>query len=344
MRKKRLIIFLIIEALCCVLWHSLGLSGAAGITAGSLFTFPFAQIGDGLRALSLSGTVGNIAAIILYILFCGSPLLVLLGIHRKRKVYPEDGLLAGLSVMLFFAMYLMINPGLISGALGSQVGAAGTGKAVLSVVLYSVLVGYLVLRVLRRSRTADMEKLQNYFNVILYLLGVVFIWGAFGVGLGELRSALTELAAGNTAYGDSLFGEAFFGSGLGGGLSGGSLGLSRAFLVIRYVTDALPYLLDTVIVLTGLDLLEAMKENRYGEETLALARKLSGQCVKFLSATVLCNLIFNVLQLIFLKNLLVVNATVQLPVLSILFVLIVLFLTKMLTENKELKDDNDLFV
>lgn len=339
MRQKKFLILLTSEAVLCVVSQLVMPSGLIGGT--SLFTFPFEQIGDGLRALSLSGTVGNIVAIILYVLFCGSPFLVLLGIHRKRKTYWEDGLLAGLGTLLFFVMYLMINPGIISNALGGFVGVAGTGKAILSVVLYSVLVGYLVLRVLRQTRSADMDKLQGYFSAILYMVGIVFIWAVFGAGFGELRSSLKALAESNTM--DSVA-AALGGAFMGTGLENISLNLSRVFLVIRYAVDVLPYLLDTVIVLSGLELLQAMKAERYGETAVALAQKLSERCGKMLAITVMTNVIFNVLQLIFLEKLLVVDSTVQLPILSIFFVMIVLFLARLLTENKELKEDNDLFV
>lgn len=334
MGKKKFLVFLFVEALCCAVWQLSGFSGRLGIS--SFFAFPFEQIGDGLRTLSLSGTAGNVAAILLYILFCGCPMLVLLALHVKRKAHPEDGLLAGLSVLLFFAMYLMINPGLMTDVMGGYMGAGDSGKLTLGAVIYSVLAGYLVLHILRRIFGADMEQMQKYFKLILYILGAVFVWAAFGVCLGELQSGLKALAESNTADSSSLF--------IGMGGAGSSMSLSRAFLVIRYAVDALPYLLDTVIVLTGLDSLDALKADRYGEKTIGLAQKLSSRCGVMLAAVVLCNMGFNVLQLVFADKLLVIDGTVALPMITILFVLVVLFLARLLTENKELKEDNDLFV
>jgi len=339
MRQKTFLWVLVAEAVLCAAWQFILPSGLIG--GVSLFTFPFEQIGEGLRALSLSGSAGNVLAIILYVLFCGFPQLIFFRIRKKRKVYWEDGLLLGLGVLMFFVMYLMINPGIIANALGGFVSAAGTGKMILSVVLYSVLVGYLVLRVLRQTAAADMAKLQRYFSLMLYIIGIFFVWAIFGAGLGGLRDSLTALAEGNTMdSADIAFGGAFMGT----GLANTSLALSRVFLVIRYVVDVLPYLLDTVIVLTGLELLGALRADRYGEAAVSLAQKLSGQCRRFLAITVMTNLIFNVLQLIFLEKLLVVDGTVELPILSIFFVMIVLLLSGLLAENKELKEDNDLFV
>lgn len=336
MGKKKFLIVSVIEAVFCVIWQLAGLSGSIGMTA--LSAFPFEQIGDGLRALSLSGTVGNVIAIILYILFCGLPFLALLIIHKKRKVYLEDGLLAMLSTLMFFAMYFMINPGIMGSALGGYFGAVGVGKLSLGVVLYSVLVGYVVLRALRRAFSADMNRLQNDFKVILYILGVYFVWAAFGISFGDLQASLRELAAGNTMNSVDAFSGTF-----GVGVTG-SLGLSRVFLVIRYVVDILPYLLDVVIILTGLELVDALKEDRYSEKVVLLAQKLAKWCGVTLAVAILSNLAFNLLQLIFADKLLVIDGVVQLPILSILFVLIVLLVARLLSENKALKDDNDLFV
>lgn len=339
MGQKKFLVFLIIEAILCVALQLVLQPGPGG--SGSLLTFPFEQIGDGLRALSLSGVAGNVSAVVLYILFSGSPLLALLMILRKRKLRWEDGLLAGLSVLMFFSMYLMVNPGMISDVLGGYVGASGGGRMLLSVVCYSVLAGYLVLRVLRQVYTADAGRLQRYFRAGLYLLGAIFVGTAFGIGFGELQSSFRTLVESNTVDGaGSAWGGAFAGS----GLEGYSLGLSKVFLVIRYAVDILPYILDTVIVLTGLKLLDALSEDRYGEKAVALAQKISGQCGRMLAIAVVTNIGFNLVQLFFLGKLLVVDGAVQLPVLSIIFVMIVLFVTRLLTENKELKEDNDLFV
>lgn len=340
MKQKIFLLVLIVEAVLCAV---LAFAVPSGVMTGlSLFTFPFVQIGDGLRALSLSGKAGNVVAIILYILFCGSPMLALLAISRKRKVYPEDGLLAGLGTLLFFVMYMMVNPGMIPDVLGGLIGLAGTGKMTLGVMLYSVLAGYVVLHILRRIGRAEMDTLQSYVRIMLYILGAFFVWAVFGAGAAGLRAEIAALEAGNTVEGANDMLAQMLGSGV--GVSRDQLTLSKMFLVIRYLVDALPYLLDTVIVFGGLALLDALKEDRYGERAVSLAQRLSRRCTKFLAAVVISNMIFNVLQLIFLEKLLVIDGVVQLPILSIFFVMIVLFLTKLLSENKALKEDNDLFV
>jgi hypothetical protein len=91
-------------------------------------------------------------------------------------------------------------------------------------------------------------------------------------------------------------------------------------------------------------LLDEMRANRYSAETVAAAGQISKLCAVALVAMVLANIGFNLLQLLFAKSLVVINSSVQIPVFSITFVLAALLFTRLVTENKQLKDDNDMFI
>ena len=66
MKERHLFTLLSVEAAACVLFCILQRS-LSGLFS-TLIAFPFEQIGAGLRVLSLSGAVGNVIAIILYML------------------------------------------------------------------------------------------------------------------------------------------------------------------------------------------------------------------------------------------------------------------------------------
>ena len=66
MKERHLFTLLSVEAAACVLFCILQRS-LSGLFS-TLIAFPFEQIGAGLRVLSLSGAVGNVVAIILYML------------------------------------------------------------------------------------------------------------------------------------------------------------------------------------------------------------------------------------------------------------------------------------
>ncbi|MCL1896375.1 MAG: hypothetical protein FWG03_07510 [Clostridiales bacterium] len=322
MERKLIIMILGIEAVACVVFCVLQTSFTGAFTAAA--AFPFEQIGTGLRSLSLSGGPGNAVAIVIYAAVCLLPAAALLFLRKKRRLYAEDGLLAVLSVVLFAVLYIMINPGLVNMLAD---GAAGqpSGKAVLGTMVYSVLCGYLILRVLRLFSSGGTEKLLRYMSVMLNLLNVLFVFLVFGACFSGLLGSITALQAGNTG-------------------NEGLLGTTYVFLALQFIVDALPYAIDVLVVFATLRLFDEMRADRYSAGTVAAAGQASRLCAKALAVMVLANIAFNLLQLLFAGSLFIINSSVQIPLFSIAFVLAALLFTRLVTENKKLKDDNDLFV
>jgi len=322
MKSKVFLGSLCVEAALCVGLRILQASFTGAFSAA--MAFPFEQIGLGLRTLSLSGGAGNVAAIVIYIAVSLLPAAALPILRKKRELCAEDGLLGLLSAALFAVLYLMINPGVI-GALTGGVAGQSVGKAILGGIAYSVLCGYFVLRVLRLFFTGGTDKLVRYMSVMLCLLNVLFVYLVFGACFDGLLNSITALQAGNTGNENML-------------------GASYIFLIMQFMVDALPYALNVFVVFAALRLLDEMRTDRYSAETVAATGRMSRLCAVALAATVLSNICFNLLQLLFIKSLMVVNGSVQIPVFSITFVLAALLLTRFITENKQLKDDNDMFV
>ena len=119
------------------------------------------------------------------------------------------------------------------------------------------------------------------------------------------------------------------------------LGISYVFLTLRYLLDALPYLLDILIVFAVQDLIRAEQNS---ERAVCAANKLSKYCGVSLILIVVSTTIYHILQLLFLKQIHQSSVTVELPLFSLLFVLAVLWMAQYVKENKKLKDDNDLFI
>lgn len=319
MKQKRFGIFLCAETVAVILlylaWQSLPRAFSA------VAAFPFEQLALGLRALSALGRAGDAAAWVIYFAVCLLPVGLLVLMRRRRALRAEDALLAVLSAVLFAVLYRMINPGLLGGLAGMEAGRR-VMMSVLGGTVYSVLIGYLLLRLLRRMAQEDTRRLYRAMAVLLYLLGAVFVFAAFGVCFGELLSSIDSLRAGNTE----------------------PPVLSFVFLVLQYVADALPYVLDTAVVLAGLRLLRELEQARYSEAAVQAAERLARLCRRALAASLLCRMGLNVLQLACLPRLRDVSIQLQLPLTSAAFVLMVLLLARSIRENKQLKDDNDLFV
>ncbi len=319
MKRKIFVGILAVEAIVCLGFSILAQTHTSIFSA--VLAFPFEQIGLELRRLSLSGGLGNALAIVIYLVLSLLPILVLLLLRIKRRLQLEDSLLLLLSLVLFTVLYLMINPASIVLLVGSAALLA-LGKAVLGSVVYSVLAGYLILRLLRLFSTGGTKKLLGYMSIMLHLLAALYVYLIASASVSHLLDFLADLKTNN---------------------SQASL-LSSIFLILQFLVDILPYALSILIVWSGLNLLDELGKNHYSATAVMTAERLAKKCTIVLGVTVLANLAFNLLQLLFIKQLRSLHSTVQLPIFAVIFVLATLLLTRFISESKQLKDDQDLFV
>lgn len=326
MRRSWFCIVIAAEALVFILLGFLQIRFSE--TFSAVAAFPFEQIGLGLRKLSLSGPAGNVLAIILYGLFSLIPCAVYGVLRRKHRETHIDLLLILLSVLLFVVNYYMINPGLL------QTGVPASGKWMLGSVFYSVLFGYLVLRLLHIYSKADVKKLQQGLQILLGFLNVVFVYAACGQEFGTLLSSIQTVQSGNSS------------SGIEGGFIYDALDirLTYLFLVLRFLINVLPYILDIAVVFLSLRVLKELMADRYSDGAVNAVQKLAEFCAVSLGITVIADMAFNVLQLICSRRLYQMNFTVHIPVVPIVFVLAVMLLVRYVRENQKLKQEHDLFI
>lgn len=317
MKNKVLCILLVCESALCIA-ACLIFDPASQIFAAAV-SFPFEQIGNGLRTLSLSSGTGNVFAIAIYAILSLLPAAAILFIIKKRKFCPEDVLLPILSALLFAVLYIMINPGLLSENTGS------IGKALLGGVIYTVLLGYAVLRILRRSFTADTNRLQKYISALLIVISAVFVYQAFGASFAEIVSSFKSFASSNNGNEQPLT-------------------ASYIFIVFRYIVNMLPYVLDIVIVFAALRLINELQKDSYSEESVASSNRLSRIGGIAIVISTILNIAFNILQFVFMKSLSVINGFVIIPLSSIAFAIAALLLSRYIAKNKRLKDKNDMFI
>lgn len=330
MGDKKFLWFLAGEAVFFLAFY--GAASAAGWVVSAM-AFPFAPVGQGLRWLSLSGGVGNAVAVLLYAALSLAPLAGLWALKRRRVLCLEDGLLGLLSPLLFGVLYYMVNPSSLPGIAGE----AGVGREVsfslLGGTVYALLLCYLLLRALRHFLQADRERLQGYLGWLLRALAVLFVYLVAGLLFQECLTAFSGARPDEQLLW-CIEGE----------VMAGQVSVDQIFSLLRYLAAALPYLLDVAIVLAALHLLGAMKTDRYSQETMAAAGRLSRLCAKALGLTLLVTLAMNLLQLLFLGSLSQVHIALVFPLLSVAFLLAVLLMARLLEENRALKRDNDLFV
>lgn len=315
-QKQWIWLFAAEAALCAAL--SVLLRGTAGMDAGVL-AFPFAQIGRGLRALSLSGAAGNAAAISLYVLLSLIPAAAFVLRLRRAERDGEDALLLLMSATLFGVLYLMINPAL----LGRSNIPASMVRPALGGLVYAELCAYAVLRVLRGAFDANAARLRRYLRALLLALAAVLVYDASGGTATELLDGLESLKKANT------------------GSTG--LGWTQAFLTVRALAGAVTPVLDVWVIFAALRLIDARAAGEIGPAEQA-AQTLAARCRAGLSISVLLSLTVYLAQVLFSERLRQVALDVTFPLTSITFCLGALLLARLMQENRRLQADNDLFI
>lgn len=317
--KKRIIYALLAaEAAICA---GLTLAGAAAAGAfSSAMAFPYEQLGLGLRRLSLSGGAGNAAAIGIYVLIALAPIIYWAIFRRRGGFKREDILLPVMSVALLGGIYIIINPGWMPAGLNVELERAMVGCA-----LHSIWTGYVILRALGRVHKSSRETLMRGLRLLIWIPAGIFVYIIAGSCVRDAADAFSQLASGNT-------------------MGGSELGLTRVFLIMGYINSALAYAADLPVISTAAQLTEYLEREPYGEEAALTAERLSRRCKLALCATVASGIAFNCLQLIFAPRLLVINASMQLPLASMIFALAALIGARYIRSVQALKQDNDLFI
>lgn len=265
-----------------------------------LFKLPCGFFVDLLWELAMTGEGWRIFAIVLYVLFCLIPALVLLLLSRRRKPYREDWLLLLMSAALFI---------FIGRALSSHWDIYSTFA---QMGLLSVLVAWLVLRLLRYFNASDDARLVKLARIAVVLLGLLFGfvagWTLIGMAAGLLAGFQFSLLA--------------------DGLSGAATVVILIFgclLALRLINTLGP-------------------DGRITDETVAEAEGFYRYSAKALASIVLISMGADLAKLLLIKLSNDNNVNVSLPILPLIFCLAALIVSRFIAAHKQLRDDNDLFV
>ena len=314
MKRKTLIIILACEA--GLLFILVLLTNRLPGLFSSMLAFPFEQIAVGLKTLSQTGWVGNGMATALWVGISLLPSIPALRYKRNKAAVKERIVLYSLSGVLFLALYGMIN----SHAFYSFIPEAkdeylAVVKAIIGVSVWSVIVLYVVLCLIRMFRSGDKASLLRYMRMLLYILCLLF-------------TAVAVISLGNSMI--ALIGTT-------------QKALDNIINILRSVVVFVPYMLDIAIIISTLSIFDiVMTEDQNG--IVDAAERLSDICCAALGITTALTAIFNILQIILMRWLSNVATTVDIPIVSIVFTGVVLLLSRLLTENKQLRDDNSLFI
>lgn len=281
-----------------------------------LVWLPFHWITLGLRRLSLSGTPGNLIAIVLFVLLGLLPMLPLL----KRKWSAESLLLPVASAVLYYVLYYGINPGLRLPALRGE-----TGDLILAGCFWSLLFSWALIRFLRSTEALDTPSIFRILRMILLICVVLLFWSGTALGLHGLIGELRILKEQNTMPGLNLL-------------------PTQIMLIVTYLVTAAEYLLDAAVLSLGIGFLRELETDPYSENCGAASGKLVLWCRRTPMIIILSHSVLNLAKLLFAGQLFVVDTAFSLPLLSIAISLGALGLSRLLCAGRELKEDNDLFI
>lgn len=305
MSQKRYWLILSLAALCALCAAAISAFTPEILT--SALGFPYQMIGFSLRKLSLLSAGGNIAAWVIYVLFCLTPAAVFAMLRIKNRFVPADLCLPLLSLTLFFCLYLCINPHLL--VLGEL------GITVLCGALHSILIGYSLLRLMHSAADADLTKLQRFIRLLLYAFAVFFVYLIFSASVQKLTNSVKALFSGNT---ERSFSRTF----------------TLVLLVIGFICDILPYAMNLFVIESMLNLFSGS----FSPDNLIQ------RCQNALKISILSTIGYNALQVFCVRALLHVHITIELPLFALGFLAAVMLLAQYVRENRQLKADNDLFI
>ena len=330
---------------------------------------PFEQIGLGLRWLSLRGGLANGLALALWAGLCLLPLAPVLKSWQEKEKRAEHVLLILLSVMLFVMLYFMVNPGAMNKWLPEQMVSAvsavsgGAGellivmKGALSMAVWSVVVCYVVFCLLRLFKAGEKEQLFRYVYRLLYALCGLFV--------GVMAITCMEFMSGVKAAQTAIEGAVRVVRALVAALPYGmdiivtlaALNLLEAVMQesrpeqtrnaewqSSFVQENAAEREHSFVQENATERERMPKPERTSEKVTETAHKLSCICCVGLAVVTASGAGLNLIQLIFSRKLYDINIHVEIPFMSLAFVLAALLFARLIEENRKLAEENEMFI
>ena len=333
-RAKTGLILICILSLSGAVYVSLN---ASNVSLLYLFLLPLILIGDGLRALSLSSPLGNIAAIIFYVILSLLPLLLLLIPKIKgKKLLKSDFLLVLISACTFAVLYLFINPQIIPSLFNSLISAdksmIESEKLLIAVAYFSIWSAFLALWILRAYKK---DNLIANIEKLLYAFAAICIVSICYTNVSELLTFITKAYAANT------MGPGHFSFG-GPSLSFPAADIFLAF--IRFASKIIPTLFLMKIFLPAEKLLQSIRRDPHTKENAEIASQVVSGAKVSIYFFVGCTVVYNVLQLLLAKYATNIDVNIYFPIDQLILALSMLLLANFLAGDHKLYKENQLFI
>lgn len=278
---------------------------------------PVRWVGGWLRALSLSGFWGNLAAWSITFLVCALPLLLVLWSSRWGRGRGAEDWLAALMVPVLFAdLFYAVNPTLLTRPMDILFPFAAGG------CLLSLLVAWLVLKLLRGLEGCSQRRLLGALHPLLVGGAMVLAFGAAAGRLTEFTVRSQEVIQGNT--GDPR-GAVF----------------TCAMLLVLALLELTPYIMGAFTLLWGAQLIRGMEEELFGRAAVELCARTALGCRFVLQATVLLSVFTNLAQLSLMGLMKSTHFSAYIPLFPLLLAGALFLLCRLMEKGRALQEDSD---
>ena len=294
------------------------LSGRLGSaeTTGAL-SAPVRWLGSGLRALSLSGFWGNLAAWLLVLLVCAVPVLLVLWCGRWKGGWKaEDWLAVLMAPILFAVLFYAVNPTLLARPQDTLFPLAAGG------CLLSLLVAWLALTLLGGMEGCSQQQLLGALGPLLVGGAVVLSFGAAAGQLAEFMARSQAVFQGNTGDPEGAF-------------------VTCAILLVLALLELTPYLLGAISLLWGAELIRRMRQDLFGGAAVELCGRTAQGCRFVVQATVLISVFTNLTQLCLMGLMKDTHFSVYIPLFPLLLAGALFLLCRLMEKGRALQEDSD---
>jgi hypothetical protein len=339
MRKTGL--FLLIEGILSICLAFIMFYIVKSQNSLELLFMPFDWIGNTLRWLSLSSSVGNIISLVCYIALSVTPIIYVITIRRKEGFQKVDLFLIALSIYLFLMLYEFINQGLMLNhvpQVSNDTFVLPIIKLALAIIFYSLLLGYLIIRMLGALVKENIGDRMQFLcrglqKILLALAAVYTLFIGYFVTF-QMFSSLNHHAV-KASTNPPYFSPTTFSS---------NVMLDQFMVVLTYLLQCLPIVYSIFILINGIKLLKVMTSHHMKEEEYIAANELSNISKKAVYVTVFSNLCLNLIQLLLMNHLSGTSFELEIILSPLIIAFGAMILSSYFKETKELQEDNEMII
>ena len=312
-KLKRVKVWALIWALALVLLSAFG--ALTSKNAVSLTTLPLYSIRELVNKIYFTGHLGRFISISLVVIVSMLPAFLLNARLKERSFKSHDSILVLLIGLIFGAIYLTLNESKTYLYFGEVLGG-GMLLSALSITIYSLILAYLVLDLMGGADLSDTGALTKYLSAMVVFIIFLNIFLLAGLAVGWYMAGF--------------------------GIKDGAFNAGQlVFQALEVIKTGLPYI---CMLIVSFELLKLFDLQHKGLDIKEQIQKLKKRSSIFLRMILVSVFAINLIYLVFGKYFPDLRFNLLLPLDVIIYILFIFLISGYISKNKELEEDNQLFI